>query len=120
MTRLSLHPKRWPSLLVALVSLVGVVIVSGIIASVGIRIAGSVPAFQSVWREAGWWLFMWRVVLYAAIAFVWWRYRKPRVVKHLGDAPGATDRLRRLERAAILLVLLFEVLNLPRWLGGDA
>ncbi len=120
MTRLSLHPKRWSSLLVALVALVGMVIISGVIASVGIRIAGSVPAFQSAWREAGWWLFMWRVALYAAIAFVWWRYRKPRVVKRLGDAPGATDRLRRLERAAILLVLLFEVLNLPRWLGGDA
>lgn len=116
--KLSLHPKRWPSLLVAFVALVGMVAVSGMIATIGIRIAGSLPAFQSAWREAGWWLLVWRAVLYAAIAAVWWYYSKPRVLQRLGNNPEATHRLRRLERSVLLLLLLLEVLNLPRWLGG--
>ncbi|MCC5902719.1 MAG: hypothetical protein JJT87_12445 [Halomonas sp.] len=119
MVKLSLHPKRWPSLLVALVVLVGMVVISGIIATIGIRIAGSLPAFQSAWREAGWWLLLWRTALYSAIAAVWWYYSKPRVLQRLGNNSEATHRLRRLELSVLFLLLLLEALNLPRWLGGS-
>lgn len=116
------HPRHWPPLLVAAVSFLLVLLLSGVIASVAISALGSLSAFQSVMDAAAPWLLLWRLGLYAG-GFLIWRYRmRPRTVARLcEDRDGgqvAYARLVRLERHVLVVMALIEIYNLYNWLGG--
>lgn len=111
--------RRWSSVLIALVALLAVVILSGVIAGIGIRLAGSMDAFQDSLSHAGSGLLLWRLTLYTALGYYWWMRAKPRVLRQLKNSVDAPDRMRRLERLVIALLVIFEALNLLRWLGGQ-
>lgn len=111
------------SILIALVALVAMVLLSGLIASIGIHLAGDMQAFQEVLNNAGGWLLVWRWLLYAALGTYWWLHARPRVLARMQEAASDETseikcRLQRLERLLVIFVMVFEALNLLRWLGG--
>lgn len=112
--------RRWSSVLIALVALLAVVILSGVIAGIGIRLAGSMDAFQDSLANAGLGLLLWRLTLYGGLGYYWWMHAKPRVLRQFNDSAAASIRVRmwRLERLAIVMLVVFEALNLLRWFGG--
>ena len=110
------------SILIALAALVAMVLLSGLIASVGIYLAGDMQAFQNSLRNAGGWLLVWRWLPYVGIGIYWWRYARARVLVRIletAEYPMETrSRLQRLECLVVIFVVVFEALNLLRWLGG--
>lgn len=119
---MGLHPRTWPPLLVAVLTFLLVVLLSGMIASVAISMLGSLTAFRAAMHVAAPWLFLWRCGLYA-LGFVLWRYRlRPRTVARLRhDQDGgqaAYAMLVRLERHVLVVLALIELYNLYNWLGG--
>ena len=110
------------SILIALVALVTMMLLSGLIASIGIYLAGDMQAFQNSLRNAGGWLLVWRWLLYVGIGIYWWRYARARVLVRILEPAQAPveikSRLQRLERLVVIFVVVFEALNLLRWLGG--
>lgn len=116
------HPGRWPSWLVALLSLVAMFLLSGILLSVSLRLAGSLEAHQAAWASAGPWLLMWRLCLYLGLALVWWTRWRPHVLRRLAIDPdqetSARARLRRLEALAARIVVLLELTHWINSIGG--
>jgi len=110
------------SILIALVALVAMVLLSGLIASIGIHLAGDMQAFQEGLNNAGGWLLVWRWSLYVGIGIYWWRHARARVLVRILETAQAPvefkSRLQRLERMVMIFVVVFEALNLLRWLGG--
>lgn len=117
-----IDPRRWPSLLVFLVALVGVFFISGIVISLAIHFMGSQEAFEAARQAALPWLFVWRWICYAVLVVGWIHFWKPRVVTRLNedrDGGGeARSRLKRLERLAMGAMVGIEIFNLIDWLGG--
>lgn len=115
-------PRRWPSLVVFMVALVAVVFLSGVIASIGIRMAGSLAAWQTTLDTAAPLLLGWRLVFYGGIAWLWLRQWKPRVLARVGgDHDGgvrARHKLQRLELMSVGFIVVLELINLSNWLGG--
>ncbi|EPC00623.1 hypothetical protein L861_06695 [Litchfieldella anticariensis FP35 = DSM 16096] len=115
-------PRRWPSLLVAFLTLLLMFLLSGVIVSIGIRIAGSLEAFQAGMAAAQPLLLVWRLLFYGAMAWLWYRHWRPRVIRRLNrDRDGgeqARPKLEKLERLVLVLVALLEVMNFTNWLGG--
>lgn len=114
------HSGRWPSWLVALLSLVAMLLLSWILLSVSLRLAGSLEAHQAAWTRAGPWLLLWRGCLYLGLALVWWKRWRPRVLRRLAIEPDqealARARLRRLEALAVGTILLLE---LTHWINSS-
>lgn len=117
-----MNPARWPSLLVAMAVLIGMLLISGVILSISVRLLGGLEAHHSAWQAAWPWLLAWRLSLYAALALVWWRKLRPRAVARLrqdhDDGRQALAKLRRLEVIALGILALIEVTNLINRLGG--
>jgi hypothetical protein len=117
-----IHPGRWPSLLLALVVLAGMLLLSGGILAISVRLFGGLDAHQHAWRAAWPWLLAWRLSLYAALALVWLRRVRPRAVARLGQdrdrGRQALAKLKRLEIMALGIVVLLELTNLINQLGG--
>lgn len=115
-------PRRWPSLVLAGVTLLIVILVSGAIASFGVRFMGSQAAFEAARQQALPWLFLWRWACYGGLAYGWLRHWKPGVLAQLAkdDDRGAAarERLVRLERLAVGVAMFIEGYNLLDWLGG--
>lgn len=116
------NPSRWPSLLVALAVLVGMLLLSGGILAISVRLLGGLETHQQAWSDAWPWLLAWRLSLYAALALVWWKRVRPRAVARLhrdhDRGKLALAKLRRLEVMALGIVVLLEVTNLINQLGG--
>lgn len=117
-----LNPRRWPSPVVFTVVLIAVLLFSGLIASLGILLAGSRDAFERATQAALPWLMLWRFLCYAGGIAAWLRLWKPRVIKRLNeDQDGgaeARQRLRRLETLSIVALVCIELYNLIDWLGN--
>ena len=111
--------RRWSSVLIALITLVAVLVISSVIAGIGIRMAGSMAAFQENLSHAGFGLLLWRLTLYVALGYYWWGRARPRVLGQLKNSAHAAARLRRLERLIIVALLVLEALNVMRLLGGQ-
>ncbi|ERS91040.1 hypothetical protein Q671_04805 [Halomonas sp. PBN3] len=117
-----MNPARWPSLLVAMAVLIGMLLISGVILAVSVRLLGGLEAHHGAWQAAWPWLLAWRLSLYAVLALVWWRKVRPRAVVRLrrdrDDGRQALAKLRRLELMALGILVLLEVTNLINQLGG--
>ncbi|MCE8005293.1 hypothetical protein [Billgrantia ethanolica] len=115
-------PRRWPPLVVFVFVLLVVYMLSGLIASIGLRMAGSLRAWQSVMDSAAPLLLGWRVVLYGAITWLWLHRWKPRVMTRIAnDKDGglmARHKLKRLEFASAGFILVLELISVTKWLGG--
>lgn len=80
------------------------------IRSVGIRIVGNVAAWQR-WLHVHAWMFrLWRLALYVAILRGWWWMRTR--VRQRDRSPAARRRLMRAEIAAVLAIVLTEIVAL--------
>lgn len=114
-------PRQWPSPVVFMVVLLAMVLLSGVIASLSIKLMGSSDAFAAVKQAALPWLFLWRWACYAGLIAAWILAWKPRVVSRLNeDRDGgiaARERLRRLEIFAVAVMACIELYNLIDWLG---
>ena len=104
------------------VSLVAVVFLSGAIASIGIRMAGSLSAWRTIMDTATPLLMGWRLVFYGAITWLWLRYWKPRVLVSVEDdrdgCVRARHKLKRTELVAVGFIVVLETMNVANWLGG--
>lgn len=115
-------PRRWPSLLVGVVALVATFLVAGFIVTVGVRLAGSLTAWQAAMDSAAPLLLGWRLVVYGVLGWLWLRHWRPRVLATLvEDRDGgakARHTLVRLERLVLGIVVALEMINATKWLGG--
>ncbi|REC93374.1 hypothetical protein [Kushneria indalinina] len=118
-----LNPKRWPSIVVFGMVLIGVFFLSGVIVSLVTHLMGSREVFAAAKQAALPWLFLWRWACYAGLIVAWLRVWKPRVLKHLAkDRDGgeaARGRLKRLEILTLIAMAGIELFNTIDWLGGD-
>ncbi|WP_249978041.1 hypothetical protein [Vreelandella olivaria] len=116
-------PRRWPPIVVFIIAMVVVYVISGVVASIGIRLAGSMEAWNAAMSTAGPALLGWRILFYGGIVGLWLKLWKPRVLAGLtsDDDGGAQARhkLKRLEYAALGFVVLLELINVVSWLGGS-
>lgn len=117
-----LDPRQWPSLVVAGVTLALVILLSGMIASLGIRFMGSREAFEAARQQALPWLFLWRWACYGVLIACWLKVWKPKLLRQLSkDSEGGTlarQKLTRLERLCVCAMVFVEGYNLADWLGG--
>ncbi|HGF2965839.1 hypothetical protein QZN29_28280 [Burkholderia multivorans] len=105
-----MRTRRWPRigrpLIIALAMLLAMIAAH----AVGIRIAGNVAAWQR-WLHMHAWMFrLWRLALYVAILRGWW-WMHTRVRQRDGS-PDARRRLMRAEIAAVLAIVLTEIVAL--------
>lgn len=116
------HPRTWPPMLVAAMTFILVVLLSGVIVSVGASLMGGMTAYQSAMDSAAPMLLLWRLGLYGLGFVIWWYKFRPRAVASLRhDRDGgqaAYAMLVRLERHVLIVVALIELYNLIDWLGG--
>lgn len=83
-----------------------VVLVAVAINLAGIHFAGDVDGWQRWLRSHASAFLMWRLCLYAATGYGWWRMRQ-RVYRR-DTAPEAHRRLQRAEMAAVVAIVLLE------------
>ena len=71
---------------------------------IGIRVVGDISGWSRWLKAHGYWFFLWRLCVYGLTAYCWWRMRERMCQRE----PGAENRLRRVEIAAVLTILTFE------------
>ncbi|CAJ4012817.1 Uncharacterised protein [Burkholderia pseudomallei] len=95
------------SLMVVLAMFATLTVVSIVVHGIGMRLIGSVGAWQR-WLHAHAWMFaLWRLSLYAAIVRGWWWMRAR--VRQRESSPDVQRRLMRAEVAAVLAIVLTEL-----------
>lgn len=104
------RPRIGHSLVAALAMLLAITIVIIAIHAVGIRIVGNVAAWQRGLHVHAWMFRLWRLALYVAILRGWWWMRTR--VHHRDRSPDARRRLMRAEIAAVLAIVLTEIVAL--------
>ena len=94
----------------ALLAALALMLVAAGVNLIGIRIVGDVSAWAEWLRDHRLEFLAWRVCLYGATAWswVWMRNRVRR------REPGALRRLRRVEIAAVLVIVAIEAMGLLR------
>lgn len=99
--------------LLSLVGVMAMTVIGILIAGAAIRSAGSLEQWQ-VWSQNNYApLLAWRVLLYAVLTYCWFRLDP---MQHA--APEDRARLRVLQAAAVLLVVLVELVKAPiAWEG---
>ena len=103
-------PRIGRSLVTALAMLLAMTIVMIVVHAVGIRIVGGVAAWQR-WLHLHVWMFrLWRLALYVAILRGWWWMHTR--VRQRDRSPDARRRLMRAEIAAVLAIVLTEIVAL--------
>ncbi|CAK0043881.1 Uncharacterised protein [Burkholderia pseudomallei] len=90
-----------------LMMLAALTVVAIVVHVIGVRLVGSVAAWQR-WLHAHAWMFgLWRLVLYAFIARGWWWMRTR--VRQRESSPDTQRRLTLVEIAAVLAIVLTEL-----------
>lgn len=93
--------------MVVLAMLAALMVVAIVVHVIGMRLVGSVVAWQR-WLHAHAWMFgFWRLGLYAAIVRGWWWMRTR--IRQRETSPDARRRLMRAEIAAVLAIALTEI-----------
>ncbi|VBI73271.1 Uncharacterised protein [Burkholderia pseudomallei] len=93
--------------MVVLAMLATLMVVAIIVHVIGVRLVGSVTAWQR-WLHAHAWMFgLWRLGLYATIVRGWWWMRTR--VRQRENSPEARQRLMRAEITAALAIVLTEI-----------
>jgi hypothetical protein len=83
----------------------GAVLLLAIVANlVGIRLLGNIKAWEGWMAANATFFFLWRLLLYAGIAYGWWRMTKRLRIRE----PEARGRLQRAEVAAVLTFIALE------------
>ena len=104
---------RWPDMKLlrplgrGLLWIFSLVVVAILINLLAIRLLGDAQGWSHWLRDHALGLLLWRMGLYAALIYGWWRMRT-RLLRH---EPGPTQRLRRAEAAGIAALVLLEVSN---------
>src|SRR5690554_3143421 len=94
-----MNPRRWSSLLAAMAVLVAMLLLSGLILAVSVRLLGGLEAHHNAWQAAWPWLLAWRLSLYAVLSLVWWCRVRPRVMARLRrDNDNGQQALAKLKR----------------------
>ena len=83
------------------------ILVAAAINVIGIRVVGDVNGWAQWLRAHRADFLVWRIGLYGATAWGWWRMRE-RLRRREPDAPA---RLRRLEIAAVVVIAALEILT---------
>lgn len=96
---------------VALLWLVLVIGIAVAVNIVGIRVVGGIDGWEHWLRAHTAHFFVWRLVVYAATAYGWWRMR---VRLRREPGPETHQRLLRTEIAAVVTVVLLEASQLLR------
>lgn len=106
--------RRWPrighSFVTVLAMLLAITVVMIAIHAVGIRIVGNVAAWQRWLHMHVWMLRLWRLALYVAILRGWWWIHTR--VRQRDHSPDARHRLMRAEIAAVLAIVMTEIVAL--------
>ncbi|KIP19731.1 putative membrane protein [Burkholderia sp. MSHR3999] len=90
--------------------LLAITVVMIAIHAVGIHLVGNVAAWQR-WLHVHAWMFrLWRLALYMVILRSWWWMRT--CVRQRDPSPDAQRRLMRAEIAAVLAIVLTEIVAL--------
>ncbi|CAJ5369694.1 Uncharacterised protein [Burkholderia pseudomallei] len=105
-THRRLHIPR--SLMVVLAMLAALMVVANVVHVIGMRLVGSVVAWQRCLHAHAWMFGFWRLGLYAAIMRGWW-WMRTRVRQH-ENSPESRRRLMRAEIAAALAIVLTEII----------
>jgi len=95
-------------------NLLWALLVAGIAVGVnvtGIHLIGSIGGWEHWMRTHAGYFFTWRLLLYGATAYGWWRMR--RRLRQYEPGSETQNRLRRTEVAALLSVVLLEA---SQWL----
>ena len=106
-----MHMHRWlripRSLMVVLSMLAALTVVASVVHIIGVQLVGGVAIWQRWLHAHAWMLALWRLGLYAAIVRGWWWMRTR--VRQRENAPESRRRLRRAEIAAVLAIVLTEL-----------
>lgn len=123
------HPQRWallPRWQIVLVTWGIVITAAGLVVGVGSALFGGLAQWNTVMATATPWWLLWRLVLYVTVATLYLRRWRPRILARVtGDQDGgqaARYRLRRCERACLMVVVVLDAMHLPKiltWLAGD-
>ena len=109
---------RWPTWLFNRrvgIALLWVLLLAGIAVAVnvaGIHVVGSIDGWERWLRAHSAHFLVWRLFLYAATAYGWWRMRQRLRQRELGA--GTHQRLLRVEIAAVVTIVLLEGSQLLR------
>ena len=108
------HPLLW-----GLAGLIVAFVASAIVASMGVRLFGSIQALRSVLGEHGGLMLVWRACVYSVLAFIWTRFGRWRLIEYVAkDRNEGTRRrllLRKLERMMLIIIMVIESYNLFIW-----
>lgn len=96
--------------MVVLAMLAALTVVAIVVHVIGVRLVGSVAAWQRWLHEHAWTFALWRLSLYAAIVRGWWWMHAR--VRQRENSPEARRRLMRAEIAAALAIVLTELVAL--------
>jgi hypothetical protein len=94
---------------VALGATLGVVILATLINLIGIALAGSIGAWSEWLHQHRGYLLLWRLCLYGAVTYAWWRMR--RHFQFADDGADTRVRLRRVEVAAACTIVVLETVT---------
>lgn len=86
--------------------ILAVLAVAAAINGIGIRIVGDVARWNRWLKEHAAWFVAWRLCVYGATTYGWWRLRERLCRREPG--PEIASRLRRMEIAAMITVLAVE------------
>ncbi|MGJ8517618.1 hypothetical protein [Carnimonas bestiolae] len=114
-----IDPRRWPTALQVGASLIIALLMSGVVVNLGTRFYGSHEAFDAAHHRAMPWLLVWRLLLYAALAWGWFTRFRPRLMKTLDERGEAGQngqrQIRRVEWTLVVALVVIEGSNLLSW-----
>lgn len=90
-------------------SIMALFVVSLVAMSWGVSVVGGVGAWQRMLEEAAPLLFVWRCLVYAAMVWCWLWFKRKLIERD--SSAEARKRLRRVEIAVGLTVVLFELVK---------
>lgn len=90
----------------ALGATLGIIFVATVINLIGIRLVGSVGAWNEWLDQHQEHLLSWRLCLYGVLAYTWWRMR--RRFRFEDDGTDSLIRIRRVEIAAVCTIGVLE------------
>ncbi|KAF0804406.1 hypothetical protein ACRYJU_04550 [Alloalcanivorax xenomutans] len=113
------HLSRWTLFFGLWATLLGL---SLVLTAIGSLLAGGLYEWHALMaRLTPWWV-VWRIGLYLTIGILYWRRWRPRILASVArDRDGgaaARYRLRRSERAVVIVIATLELFNVLSYAGG--